>query len=209
MITCEVVCHGVPSMKAFKQYIYELELKHSANVKQIVFRDKSMGWKNNHIAIFFDNNEVVREPSVSHLFHGGYLNGYYSRPSCGSCKYACLPRVADITLADYWKYTGKLRVDNPDSGISLIVCSTEKGDEQLKRVRGIMQIENATQKEALKSCRHLTHPPIESHKRKNFFKLLDQYGFEVAVKQCSHQSFFEKVRIKASRGKQRILNYLR
>ncbi len=208
LITCDVVCHGIPSMKAFKQYIHELEIKHSAKVIQIVFRDKTNGWKNNHIAIYFDNDEIVREPSVKHLFHAGYLSGLYCRSSCENCDYASLPRVADITLADYWMYEGPLKLDNPDGGISLIVCSTEKGNKLIKSVEQAMRLEISTQEKAMQSCKHLIRPPIASPKRMMFFKLFKKYGFEVAVQQCSRKSFFEKLRIKVGRNKQIFLSKL-
>lgn len=193
LITCEVVCHGVPSMKVFEHYIEVIEKRNAGKVSSINFRDKSKGWKNNSIATIFDNNKITTEYSVGNLFHKGYLKGLYYRPVCGKCKYSCLPRIGDITLADYWKYEGKLKTDNPDMGISLIITSTKRGDMMINDCSDVMIIENTEKEDSIASCKHLVQSPEESKKRAKFFRVLDKKGFEIAVNKCTKITVWDKV----------------
>lgn len=194
LITCEIVCHGVPSKKAFELYINEIQNEHKSKVKEICFRDKSKGWSNNQIFIRFLNGDVIKERSSKHLFHRGYLQGLFYRPSCAECPYAKISRIADITLADYWKYEGSLKEKNHDKGISLVVCSTEKGMDILKKSNKYLDLDKTTLEAALKSCRHLAHHPSIHKNRKKFFKALEQVGYKEAVTKYSKPSAYARVR---------------
>ena len=187
LITCDIVCHGVPSRNAFEGYISEIEKQFDSKVIAINYRDKNNGWKRNHICISFENGKMINEFSAINPLHGAYTQGLFYRPSCASCRYACLPRIADITLADYWKYDGDLKKSNEDMGISLVVCNNEKGKLFFKQsAEGRMYIDKSNLEMAQKSCRHLHLSPVEHKKRQQFFKLLKKKGFHKAVAICNH-----------------------
>ena len=59
LITCDVVCHGVPSRKVWKTYRKEKETIEGKKISDLVFRDKSAGWSNNQYKITFDAGAVV------------------------------------------------------------------------------------------------------------------------------------------------------
>lgn len=181
LITCEIVCHGVPSKAAYKAYIEEIEKKYNSKIKAIIFRDKSKGWVYNQIAITFENGTEIKERSSGHLFHGGYLMGMFNRPSCGTCRYADLPRIGDITLADFWKYDGKILDLSKGMGISLVVCTSDKGKSIFSELRPYLHTDRVSEEQAIDSCRHLSHSPVVHKKREEFFKLLIDVGYEKAI----------------------------
>ena len=43
LITCDLICHGVPSKKIVARYISDKEKRYGAKVTEILFRDKSLG----------------------------------------------------------------------------------------------------------------------------------------------------------------------
>ncbi|MBP5384822.1 MAG: Coenzyme F420 hydrogenase/dehydrogenase, beta subunit C-terminal domain [Lachnospiraceae bacterium] len=190
LTTCEVVCHGVASGSVFERYRREKETENGSKMTGLVFRDKSRGWKHNHYRISFENGNVCTERSTRNLFHLGYLLGLFYRPSCGKCPFASIPRVADISLADFWKYKGRFD-EFRERGISLIVINSEKGKAVLNRSAEFLDYERVTEKKALSSCRHLTSHPIESPLRSVFIRDVVEYGYYHAAKR-----FFirEKVR---------------
>lgn len=179
LITCDVVCHGIPSMKVWKTYKREKEKKEGKKIISVVFRDKSKGWSNNHYKITYNDGSTEQECSVSQIFHHGYLNGLFYRRSCGTCQFARLPRQSDITLADYWKYQGKLRAN--DRGVSLVCVNSSKGYNCLIDASKYLTIEESSKRLAIESCRHLTNPPMVSPNREKFFKELDKHGYFSAV----------------------------
>lgn len=177
LYTCEVVCHGVPSNKVWKKYREEKEHLENKKIVDLVFRDKSKGWSNNQYKITYDDGSVEYEKSTQQLFHAGYLQGLFYRPSCGICRYASLPRVADITLADYWQYKGRFRTQDNDFGVSLISINTTKGTQLLKDISDYLDFEVTEKQLALSSCRHLDNYPTENPQRLSFFADFFKYGY--------------------------------
>lgn len=182
LCTCEVVCHGVPSMLAWRKYREETEQRDKKHFKMLIFRDKSKGWRHNQYKITYDDNSFNLEASTKHKFHSGYLVGLFYRPSCGSCPFASLPRVADITLADYWKYKGRLINNQEDIGVSLIMANNDKGVELITESKKYLDLEKTDKQSAISSCRHLTKHPLESSYRSKFMKILTNDGYYIAFR---------------------------
>ena len=181
LITCEVVCHGVPSRKAWRQYRKETEARKGCAIKDIVFRDKSAGWSNNQYRIEFLDGTVEKESSTRHIFHSAYLHGFLNRKSCSHCRFASMPRVADLTLADFWKYEGTLKDRNGDVGVSLIVPNNEKGMALLRKAGKYIDLEEVPVGLVAASCRHLHKHPIENPRRDEFLKSVEANGYYVTA----------------------------
>lgn len=196
LLTIDVVCHGVPSIIAFKKYIQETEQKYGKKIKNVIFRDKSEGWKRNQIALCFEYGEIVRELSATHTFHGAYLEGLISRPCCKSCPYAHLPRIGDITLADFWGYQGNFLEKNRDGGISLVVTSTKKGYDYLLQCNNLLYLEELREDDIIKNGGHLIHPPAQHRNRARFFKMLETKGFYEARKKYMKDKLVMRIRKK-------------
>lgn len=186
LYTCDVVCHGVPAMKAWRAFREEYEAKYGKIITNLVFRDKSLGWSKNQYCITHNDGSVFRQRSTQHLFHAGYLQGLFYRPSCGSCRFSKLPRVSDITLADFWRYNGEFHSKDKDLGVSLISINNEHGMKLLIESKAYLKIEKTTRELALSSCKHLNENPSENHNRKAFFDELDSNGYYAAADKFIH-----------------------
>ena len=197
LITCEVICHGVPSKVAFDKWLYELAIKHNGNKPvSVVWRDKSQGWGPNRITYTFENGEQETDISRNNLFQHGFLNNLYLRPSCYECKFAKIPRIADISLADAWGYKGELLKENDNLGLSSILISTEKGNGIFKEIFGYLACEKTTIDYIKTISRHAWAPPIYNGKRPLFFSKLGKTSFEKAVRRCLEPDIFEKMKIR-------------
>lgn len=195
LFTCDVVCHGVPSRRVWRQYRKEKEERTGKKIVGLVFRDKSLGWSRNQYKITFDDGTVEKEASTIQLFHAGYLRGLFYRPSCGSCRFASLPRISDVTLADYWKYKGRFRQLGFDLGVSLITVNTVRGERLLKMSAVYLDYDTTYETLALDSCRHLGSHPYENPYRSAFFKLFSEKGYFAAADKYivnEHDSSFIK-----------------
>lgn len=177
LITCDMVCHGIPSLRLFKEYIRTLERAEHGKADRIVYRDKSRGWKYNQIAIYFEEGRAIKEWCGSHAYHSSYLAGLISRPCCQGCRYQSLNRISDITLADFWEYQGELCAENQEYGISLVVGSTEAGRKLFSSTLSIIDTEEVSVDQAVNSCRHLTQPAPFHPWRKGFFATSRLVGF--------------------------------
>lgn len=198
LYTCEVVCHGVPSRKVWRQYRKEKEEQTGKRIKELIFRDKSYGWSKNHYKIIYEDGTEEKELSTKQAFHSGYLNGLFYRPSCGSCKFAKIPRISDITLADYWRYIGKFHQKN-DIGVSLVTVNTNKGSELLDRSKKFLNIEETSKTEALESCCHLDAHPCENPLRAKFFRVFEKNGYCSAAKKITSNYYIPNIIAKIKR----------
>lgn len=179
LITCDVVCHGIPSLKAWKAYREEKERRENKRLVDVIFRNKSKGWKNNQYKMTFEDGSEEYCLSVQHPFHKAYLNGILSRKSCSVCRFANLERLSDITLADYWQYQWSRL--NPTNGVSLVVVHSAKGETLLNNAKQYIELEPTSKDEAIASCRHLTHTPLQHKNRDAFFEKLSKFGYTKAI----------------------------
>lgn len=179
LITCDVVCHGIPSLKAWKAYRKEKEELENKKLVDVIFRNKSKGWKNNQYKMTYEDGSEEYCLSVQHPFHKAYLDGILSRKSCSVCKFANLERLSDITLADYWQYQGSRL--NPTNGVSLVVVHSAEGEKLLNRAKQFIELEPTSKEKAVASCRHLTHTPLQHKNRDAFFEKLSKLGYTKAI----------------------------
>lgn len=180
LFTCEVVCHGIPSLKIWQCFRTETEQRKNKRITGLVFRDKSKGWSRNQYKITYDDGSTEYESSSLHLFHAGYLSGLFYRPSCGICPFASMPRVADISLADFWQYSGGMR--DSDLGVSLVAVNNLQGRKLLDLSSELLNLESVSAEDALKSCRHMNHSPTENPDREAFMSKVFADGYYEAAK---------------------------
>lgn len=169
LVTVDVVCHGVPSRKLFSSFIKELNHEYNDQAVEMIWRDKRNGWGPNHISIKFSSGKEVVTTSQQNKYQKGFLDNFYLRPSCYSCKYAKLPRIGDISLADFWGYEGALKESNNNVGMSLVIVSSNKGADIFERIKENLIFENVEESYAKEKSRHSHMPPRTNRYRKMFF----------------------------------------
>ena len=124
LVSVEVICHGVGSNLFFRDYVKNKEEKYHSNAISVNFRSKYRTGQKQDMTIEFENGKAYHAASTSlDWFYSIYLRNLILRPSCYTCKFAKMDRVADISIADFW--------DSKDND-SLIVCNTNKGFSFLK-----------------------------------------------------------------------------
>lgn len=185
LYTVEVVCHGVPLTEAYIKYIHEKSILHGAEMKQINFRDKRYGWNKNAICEVYEDGEEDICLSELHPHHSLYLKGINIESGCGKCSFAHLPRVADISLADFWKYRGRLAEKNMDRGISLVVTNTSKGKGLYMSIKSEVFYDEVALDLASDSCRHLENAPYIHVNQRAFCKLIKIVTFQKASDLCT------------------------
>ena len=209
LITCEVVCHGVPSRAAFNKWLEELTQKNNGvRPVSMVWRDKEQGWGPNRITYSFENGRTWTCTSKENLFQKGFLHNLYLRLSCYECKYARLPRVADVSLADFWGYDGKLKEKNHNKGLSIVILSTDAGVAIFNEIKDRL-ICDAVEIEYVKRCsRHVWRTPKYNINRQKFFKRLPHSKFEKDVILCLKPTLLSRLKNKVLRFMGVIKKYI-
>lgn len=191
LITCDLICHGVPSPLVFKNYLDSFKTK---KIEKINFRDKSTGWNNYSFTIDFSKN-TLKESHNDNLFMKGFLHNIYLRNSCYNCKFANLNRLSDITLGDFWNCKEILQLPDDDKGVSLIITNTSKGQKLLEKISDNLFIKEVSKDEALKTNLCLTKGVDFNKYRNDFFAnySLEKSDLKFIVK-YTNASLFKKIK---------------
>ena len=176
LVLIDIVCHGVASPYAWRDYLAYLEKKYKSRITYVNFRDKELyGWKDQKETFRFENGGGKK--SFLFLF---YQNIYF-RYSCSKCHFTNFKRPSDITLADYWGWERINSTFNADDkGCSLVLCNTTKGIQLFDQVKNELntiqvELEQATQT-------HLREPSIINPNRKSFEDFYSIYGLELSLR---------------------------
>lgn len=194
LICLDLVCHGVPSSKAWNKY--KDTISKGKEIKNINFRDKRFGWKSYSMRMkFMDNTEtLIRGKDDS--FIKGFIANIYLRPSCYNCKFKSINRESDITLADFWGVNNLLEEIDDDKGISLIFVNSKKGSNMFESIiKNIDKIEVDIY-EAIKYNKSAIEPSYYNSRRKYFYKNIDRIEFNRLIQRSLDDELKIKIKIK-------------
>jgi hypothetical protein len=145
LLTAEVICLGVPSRRFWDRYV----LAAGPDVEEVVsFRDKQKGWGNSlALTLRLRGSERQRRSVYA---DDAFLRAFFSmlifRNCCYDCRFAAIPRVADISLADF--HGLRRHPEEHFGGVSLVLANTSKGLELLRSIPSLA-LRAATWEEAL------------------------------------------------------------
>lgn len=128
LVTIDLICRGINSPMIFRKYLDSLERKYNSRIKYVKHKSKELGWKRLTLKVIFENGTTyygTRETdSFTRMFIG---TSAITRPSCFHCHFKGFPRVADISIGDYWyrKKTKAAELDD-DLGTSVILYKFTK-----------------------------------------------------------------------------------
>ena len=133
LLLVDFICLGVNSPVAYKKYLGFLENKYESKIKKVWFKNKDYGWNKFHTKIEFENGKVYYGRRDKDLFYKGFIGNksIYFRESCYNCQFRHFPRVADITLGDFWGVEEKY---NSDKGTSMVMLNTNQGEKIFKQI---------------------------------------------------------------------------
>ncbi len=171
LITVDVVCHGVPSQKAFDIYINKIGIR--GKYKNFNFRF-TKGWgfqlsKQLEAPKNGDSKKKLVSPSKAYFLRA-FTRGLMFSEACYSCAYARPQRVSDITLADYWGLGVKIPFNHSThKGISCMLVNNEKALSFLKGCEDLV-CEERPFEEAVEGNHNLGHVSKRPFGRDTFFE---------------------------------------
>lgn len=179
LIIVDFICRGVNSPKVYRAYLDSLEKKYNSKVVYVKAKNKELGWRNLTRKVTFANGQSYYGVYMDDDFRRGYHTNVFCRPSCYDCKFKGFPRIADITIADYW---GIEKVDkNLDNniGTSMILLNSKKGVTYFEKVKDYIEYKE-TPFESILGGNIALRKSIEPAKidRKFFFEDLEAHGFD-------------------------------
>lgn len=124
LYTVDVLCHGVPSPKLFKEHLQN-SYGDINNIEDVEFRSRD-GW-----AVLFKvkwkNGDVRTTYNNINAYIQSFLQDINLRTSCFLCQYSRIPRQGDITIGDLWAAGGIGLSFEYRKGVSVILLNNGKG----------------------------------------------------------------------------------
>lgn len=136
LIIVDFICRGINSPKVWRKYLDSFEERYDSKVVYCKAKSKEYGWRNLTQKVILEDGRNIYETKDTSNFTKGYLKtGVYCRPSCYDCQFKGFPRIADITIADFWgieKYSKQLE---KNLGTSLVMINSKKGETYFDTIK--------------------------------------------------------------------------
>lgn len=147
LLTAELFCHGVPSPAVWQKFLVENTQKEK--IAAIDFRHKRFGWDCSFLNITYkDGTCLPRAPRLlwpllnlknGRLFRHFYrlaftISNLYERPSCYTCHFKGLEKLADFTMGDLWGVQKTYPARYDKQGLSVLLVNTSKAQNLLKNL---------------------------------------------------------------------------
>jgi coenzyme F420-reducing hydrogenase beta subunit len=175
----DIVCHGVPSPKIWKEYLEFQRKKYGKVIDGVDFRNKKIyGWREHVESIFIDGKRYD-----SKIYTNLFYNHVIIRPSCFNCPFKSIYHPGDITIADCWGIENAIPDFDDDKGVSLVLINNYKG----KKFFGEVDKNLIYKKIELEKC---MQPPLKGNFilpnfRKDFWNIYYEKGLAEAIKKYS------------------------
>ena len=193
LITCDLVCHGVPSPKVFEGFVRQMEEEGCGTVRALTFKDKRKGWSTPYLTAELvsdpDGRPTERSELLNHTTYGrGFGMQLFLRPSCGQCEYTHAARPADFTLADFWGLDPKAELGTErEKGVSMVLVESAKGQALFQTLSGRFGAVERPLEEAVTGNPRLASPLTHNPRREAFFAALTALGYPAASDQFLSQ----------------------
>ena len=189
LYTIDLICHGVPGVDFFNEYILFLEKKYKGKILQFSFRDKEKekitytintvlddnslegGVKYRIDAVIERGNNILKEiklPMKKSGYYRMFMGQESYRKACYHCRYEDYPELL----------TGENAIDC-SNGISCIITNTAKGEELLKKANGYLYLKEVDPLVVQASHGNLNHPSKYSNVRKKLLRHYQKKGYYV------------------------------
>lgn len=185
LLLVDVLCHGVPSPKVWRKYLYETLkmciqknniLSNISNIfpsiTSIEFRNKRLkGWKEYCLVVHFNKGFTLSKIHYNDSYMRGFISNIYLRPSCYQCKCKNGVSHSDLTIADFWGINILMPEFDDDKGVALVLLNTQKGETIFTKLD--MDIRISSLKDAQKFNGGFKEEIKRHTKREYFFKKIN------------------------------------
>lgn len=177
LITVDLICHGVPSQRAFLDYLQWIQKQTRKVITKMSFRSE-YGVE----MTFVSNNKVFWKRRINEDYYLSAFNtGLMHNDACYQCRFAQRKRATDITIGDFWGIGKAEPFKNPGRKVSVIAINTEIGEKMLQLCHSL-ELEVRSYNEAIEGNTQLRHPSTIHKDREVFWKMYEEKGIEQAFR---------------------------
>ena len=198
LLTCDLLCHGVPPYEYFKQEVASIKRVKFSQIENCRFRGND---EYNYCFSLWDRSKrlLYSREAVTSPYILGFLVSLTLRESCYSCKYACKERVSDISIGDFIglkSLASSVEQEKVHGNVSLCIPVTKKGEAFWKNIcqtYSFLYYEKHPYGEAISNGPSLREPAIRNSKRDKFLNDYQKKGWSYAIRRALWKSILRNV----------------
>ena len=180
LLTCAVICGGVPSPKVWKAYQLALEKKAGARLASVEMRSKRMKWLVPNLYVQFENGASINEVLLTkNLYGSNFCRGLFIMDQCTRCRYRLDTVDADLMFGDHWCISGAMLRKSKNKGASVVIPLSEQGQEALEGLSAQLYREDGNIQDVIDSHAVLMKDHFPNPHREDFFGRME--GEDVLV----------------------------
>lgn len=180
LYTQDIICHGVPSPKVWKDYLTYRKNNDKEEPKKISFRNKDNGWMTFNLKFsYVDKNYSKNQREDAYM--RAFLKNIDLRKSCYNCSFKKEHRLSDITLADFWGIQMYLPEMDDNKGTSLVIVNSEKGEFLLNNIKNNIKVKDVDLDIVFKTNPAFTKSSVQHKDREKFLNEVNSTNFEKIV----------------------------
>lgn len=206
LVTQDIICHGVPSPKAWEAYLADGERR--GRLQKVEFRNKDRGWAFFSMKLTYDRGGYSKDLQCD-PYLTAFLKNVSLRPSCYRCRFKTAGRQSDITLADFWGVRRVAADMDDDRGTSLVLVHSDRGDALFQAIADRMTSKPVDLERALAMNAAALRSAALPTARDEFFSLLGTMPFARIVHRLFPISFQSRVSYLKSRASQLMRRWSR
>lgn len=192
LILVDLICHGTAPNFYLVQHIEKIEHKKQMHTDEFYFRDPDTYTYTFTFTLKQQGKSFYSKKVESNdTYQVGYHKGIIYRENCYQCKYACMERTGDITLADFSYVGTKLECTYDNKNVSCVLVNSSKGIDVIQKLekKEIIFCEERPIEEEIDYEQMLHRPTPKPQERKRF------------VEEYSKSKDFDSAMWKAARKK--------
>ena len=199
LVTCDLICHGTPSNRMFRDYISFLEKKSGKKVVKYFHRPKDRGWGVNLEKAVMDDGTVLYDTIESNIWRTLFYCNDGLNVSCYSCQYTDVNRVSDFTIADFVGVNKVHKDLNDDIGLSVIMVNSDLAERIVSK--GVFEpgSTDISLDDVLPGNIMLTKPSTPRGDVEEFWRAYERGGIEGVAKFEGAYGFVRSVKTFAKR----------
>lgn len=187
----DIICHGSPSPKLWREYAESLENK-KGKITHLSFKDKRNGWKSPIAFVVADGQEVPIKDYVKVFYNRCAL-----RPSCYECPYATIKRKTDITIGDFWHIEETIPDFYDKDGNSLFLIHTDRGETLFDQIKDNLEYRLSDTEQCWQT--NLEKPTTKSEQRNAFWNDYQRKGVNFIMKKYGATPLKMKIKNKIAK----------
>lgn len=176
LLTIDLICHGTPSRKVFEMYKNEFmqEKKDSGKLLNINLRSKKNGWSIHYFTT--TTTTTTRVYHVSGMKDDNFVKTFLPNLSLNDCCFNCqfnkLPRVADITMGDFWGVEDFDPSLDDRKGTSIVLLNSPKGEKYFDIIKQFARVREVPLDAAIRKNPNIYSSSKPHPQRDEFFQEL-------------------------------------